>query len=36
MLAGYLGGPKARVALAVGIGAGFDRERLIGLLADPV
>jgi L-asparaginase len=35
MLAGYLGGPKARVALAVGIGAGFDRERLIGLLADP-
>jgi L-asparaginase len=35
MLAGYLGGPKARVALAVGIGAGFDREHLIGLLADP-
>jgi L-asparaginase len=35
MLAGYLGGPKARVALAVGIGAGLDRDGLIGLLADP-
>jgi L-asparaginase len=35
MLAGYLGGPKARVALAVGIGAGLDRPRLAGLLADP-
>ena len=35
MLAGYLGGPKARVALALGIGAGLERERLAGLLADP-
>jgi L-asparaginase len=35
MLAGYLGGPKARVALAVGIGAGFDPDGLAGLLADP-
>jgi L-asparaginase len=35
MLAGYLGGPKARVALAVGLGAGFDAPRLAGLLADP-
>jgi L-asparaginase len=33
--AGYLGGPKARVALALGIGAGLDREGLAGLLADP-
>ena len=35
MLAGYLGGPKARVALAVGLGAGLDRAGLTGLLADP-
>jgi len=35
MLAGYLGGPKTRVALAVGIGAGLDGERLAELLADP-
>jgi len=35
MLAGYLGGPKARVALALGIGAGLDRHGLAGLLADP-
>ncbi|MDQ6795807.1 MAG: asparaginase [Chloroflexota bacterium] len=36
MLAGYLGGPKARVALALGIGAGLDHQGLAGLLADPV
>ena len=35
MLAGYLGGPKARVALALGIGAGLDHRGLAGLLADP-
>jgi L-asparaginase len=35
MLAGYLGGPKARVALAVGIGAGLDEEQLARLLGDP-
>jgi L-asparaginase len=35
MLSGYLGGPKARVALAVGIGAGLDRPGLAALLADP-
>lgn len=33
--AGHLGGPKARVALALGIGAGLDREGLTALLADP-
>jgi len=36
MLAGHLGGPKARVALALGIGAGLDHGRLEALLADPV
>jgi hypothetical protein len=36
MLAGHLGGPKARVALAVGIGAGLDRPALATLLADPI
>lgn len=35
LLAGSLGGPKARVALALGIGAGLDREGLAALLADP-
>jgi L-asparaginase len=35
MLAGHLGGPKARVALALGIGAGLDRDGLMRLLADP-
>ncbi len=35
MLAGYLSGPKARVALALGIGAGLDRAGLETLLADP-
>ena len=33
--AGYLGGPKARVALALGIGAGLDHDGLGRLLADP-
>ncbi len=33
--AGYLSGPKARVALAVGIGAGLDRAALTALFADP-
>jgi L-asparaginase len=35
ILAGHLTGPKARVALAVGIGAGLDRAALASLLADP-
>ena len=35
MPAGYLGGPKARVALALGIGAGLDHDGLAALLADP-
>jgi L-asparaginase len=34
-LTGHLGGPKARVALALGIGAGLDRDSLAALLADP-
>src|SRR5206468_169063 len=33
--AGHLTGPKARIALALGIGAGLDREGLMALLADP-
>jgi L-asparaginase len=33
--AGHLGGPKARIALALGIGAGLDRDGLGRLLADP-
>ena len=32
---GHLGGPKARIALALGIGAGLDRDGLARLLADP-
>lgn len=36
ILAGHLGGPKARVALAAGLGAGLDRSGLAALLADPV
>jgi hypothetical protein len=36
MLTGHLGGPKARVALALGLGAGLDHEALETLLADPV
>jgi L-asparaginase len=35
MLSGHLGGPKARVALALGLGAGLDRAALGALLADP-
>jgi L-asparaginase len=34
-LVGHLGGPKARIALALGIGAGLDHVGLAGLLADP-
>ena len=33
---GHLCALKARVALALGLGAGLDRDGLIGLLADPV
>ncbi len=36
LLAGYLGGPKARIALALGVGAGLDRAGLAALLADPI
>ncbi len=32
---GHLGGPKARIALALGIGASLDLDRLADLLADP-
>jgi L-asparaginase len=35
LLAGHLTGPKARIALACGLGAGLPRERLAALLADP-
>lgn len=35
ILPGTLSGPKARVALALGLGAGLDREGLTMLLADP-
>lgn len=35
MLTGHLGGPKARVALSLGIGAGLDHDGLSALLADP-
>ncbi|HET9853183.1 MAG TPA: asparaginase [Candidatus Limnocylindrales bacterium] len=35
LLAGHLTGPKARIALALGLGAGLDREALRELLADP-
>ena len=35
LLAGHLNGPKARIALAVGLGAGLDRGALGELLADP-
>jgi L-asparaginase len=35
LLAGHLTGPKARIALALGLGAGLDRAALAGLLADP-
>jgi L-asparaginase len=35
MSAGHLGGPKARIALALGLGAGLGRDELAALLADP-
>ena len=35
LLAGHLSGPKARVALALGLGAGLDRDAIGELLADP-
>jgi L-asparaginase len=35
LLAGHLTGPKARIALAAGLGAGMDRTALAELLADP-
>ncbi len=35
LLAGSLSGPKARVALALGLGAGLAREQLAALLDDP-
>ncbi|HEY7968824.1 MAG TPA: asparaginase [Candidatus Limnocylindrales bacterium] len=35
LVAGHLTGPKARIALAIGLGAGLDRDGLAALLADP-
>lgn len=35
ILAGHLSGPKARIALSLGLGAGLDRAALVDLLADP-
>ena len=35
LLCGHLSGPKARIALALGLGAGLDRAALEALLADP-
>ena len=35
ILAGHLTGPKARIALALGLGAGLDGPGLARLLADP-
>jgi L-asparaginase len=35
LLAGHLGGPKARIALALGLGASLERDALAALLADP-
>lgn len=35
MLAGHLSGPKARIALAAGLGAGLEQAGLAALLADP-
>jgi hypothetical protein len=35
IIAGHLSGPKARIALAAGLGAGLDHEGLTALLADP-
>lgn len=34
LLAGHLSGPKTRIALALGLGAGLDRDALQSLLAD--
>ena len=34
-LTGHLGGPKARIALALGLGGGLDGSGLAALLADP-
>jgi L-asparaginase len=36
VMAGHLSGPKCRVALALGLGAGLGHEGLRALLADPV
>jgi L-asparaginase len=35
LLTGHLSGPKARIALAAGLGAGLDRDGLAQILADP-
>jgi L-asparaginase len=35
LLTGHLSGPKARIALAAGLGGGMDRAALAALLADP-
>jgi len=35
LLAGHLSGPKARIALSLGLGAGLDPDGLAALLADP-
>jgi L-asparaginase len=36
LVAGHLSGPKARIALALGLGAALDRDALAALLVDPV
>ena len=36
IMAGHLSGPKCRIALALGLGAGLDHAGLAALLADPV
>ncbi len=36
LLAGSLNGPKARVALSLGLGAGLDADALAAFLSDPV
>jgi len=35
LLTGHLSGPKARIALAAGLGAGMNRDQLAALLRDP-
>ena len=35
ILAGTLSGPKARIALALGLGAGLDRDDLGRLIGEP-